>query len=66
MEIWDAYLPKGMGEFLSERGVDMPRAWCLHCRQKSSMGEHDNRLSTFAAFLKAEYPVEYTVWRILR
>ena len=65
MKVWDAYLPKGMDEFLIERGVDMPRAFSLHCRQQNTMGKHDNRLRTFEAFLIAEYPVEMVKWRIL-
>ncbi len=64
MKVWDSDIGSALAEFLTERGVDMPRAWSLHCRQQSSKGNHDNRLRTFMAFLIAEYPVEMTVWRL--
>jgi hypothetical protein len=65
MKPWNASLASDLGVFLAEHGVDMPRAWHLHCRQQSSKGNHDNRLRTFMAFLIAEYPVEVAKWRIL-
>lgn len=66
MTVWELYLPKGMSDFLTERGVDLPRAWYLHVREMSSKGLNDNRLGTFSSYLRREYPVECVAWRILK
>lgn len=58
MKVWDSYIEHKLDEFLTEHGVDMPRAWSLHCRQQSQK-------RTFEAFLKAEHPIEMAKWRIL-
>ena len=63
MKVWDSDIGSKMAEFLTERGVDMPRAWSIYCRQENCVNDRARR--SFAQFLKQNYPVEMTAWRLI-
>jgi hypothetical protein len=63
MKVWDTDIGNPMGVFFAEHGVDMPRAWSRFLREENCVNDRPWR--TFAEFLKAEYPVQYTAWRII-
>lgn len=63
MKIWDLSVDREFTGFLAGHGVNLPRAWSLHCRQENHRFLREKR--SFEAFLIAEHPVEMAKWRIM-